>query len=297
MNGPQPGPLIGVTGAPGNVGTPLVEALLARGARVRVLARRPEQAREVFGERRGLEFGELEFGNRTTYVAAFQGVERLFVTRPPQLSRVKRDMVPALDVALGAGVTQMVLLSLQGAEKNPVVPHAQLEKYLIGSGVSYTLLRPSFFMQNLTTTHLPELRRGEVSVPAGRGRTSFIDVRDIADVAALVLTEPGHAGQAYELTGSEALTYAEVARKFSAATGRPIRYTNPSPLAFFRHMRARGLPTAQVLVMEAIYAAARFGLAARVTPDTARLLNRSPRSFDDFARDVAPLLSEETSHA
>jgi len=286
MTVPLIGPLIGVTGAPGNVGTPLVEALLAQGARVRVLARRPDHAREVFGERQGLEFGALEFGNRTTYVAAFQGVHRLFVTRPPQLSRVGRDMVPALDVALGAGVQQMVLLSLQGAEKNPVVPHAQLEKYLIGSGANYTLLRPSFFMQNLTTMHLPELRRGEVYVPAGRGRTSFIDVRDIADVAALVLTEPGHAGQAYELTGSEALTYTEVAEKFSAATGRPVRYADPSPLAFFRHMRARGLPAAQVLMIEAIYAAARFGLAARVTPETARLLDRAPRSFDEFAREI-----------
>lgn len=285
--------LIGVTGAPGNVGTPLVQALLARGARVRVLARRPDHARAALGEAPGLEFGHLEFGNRRTYVSAFRGVDRLFVVRPPQLSQVRRDMVPALDVALGAGVTQMVLLSLQGAEKNPVVPHAQLEKYLMGSGVDYTLLRPSFFMQNLTTTHLPELRHGEVFVPAGQGRTSFIDVRDIAAVAALVLTEPGHEGKAYELTGDDTLTYEEVAAKLTAAAGRTIRYANPSPLAFYRRLRARGVPAGQLLVMEAIYAAARFGLAGRVTPETARLLGRPPRSFDDFARDVAPLLTEE----
>ncbi|EYB66916.1 hypothetical protein DEIPH_ctg064orf0092 [Deinococcus phoenicis] len=289
--------LIGVTGAPGNVGTPLVAALLARGARVRVLARRPERARAAFGEQPGLEFGHLEFGDRRTYVAAFRGVERLFVTRPPQLSRVTRDMVPALDVALGAGVTQMALLSLQGAERNPFVPHAQLEKYLMESGVASTLLRPSFFMQNLTTTHLPELRRGEVFVPAGRGRTSFVDVRDVAEAGAAVLTEPGHAGQAYELTSSEALTYAEVAAKFSAATGRTIRYTDPSPLAFYRRLRARGVPTGQLLIMEAIYATARFGLAARVTPELARLLGRPPRTFDQFAQDAAPLLTQETPHA
>ncbi|GMA16843.1 SDR family oxidoreductase [Deinococcus metallilatus] len=289
--------LIGVTGAPGNVGTPLVQALLARGARVRVLARRPEHARAVFGEQPGLEFGHLEFGDRRTYVAAFQGLDRLFVTRPPQISQVRRDMVPALDVALGAGVNQMALLSLQGAEHNPFVPHAQLEKYLMGSGVEYTLLRPSFFMQNLTTMHLPELRQGEVFVPAGRGRTSFVDTRDVGEVGALVLTEPGHAGQAYELTSAEALTYAEVAQKFTAASGRLIRYTDPSPLAFYRRLRARGVPRGQLLIMEAIYAAARFGLAARVTPDTARLLGRPPRSFDEFAHDAAPLLQEEKDHA
>lgn len=284
--------LIGVTGAPGNVGTPLVQALLARGARVRMLARRPQQAREALGEAPGLEYRPLEFGDRHTYVRAFQGVERLFVVRPPQISRVSRDMVPALDVALGAGVQHLVLLSLQGAENNPVVPHAALERYLRECGADFTFLRPSFFMQNLTTTHLPELRQGEVFVPAGQGRTNFIDVRDIADVAARVLTEPGHAGQAYELTGAEALTYGEVAQKFSAASGRPIRYADPSPLAFYQRLHRRGVPASQLLVMEAIYAAARFGLAARTTPETARLLGRPPRSFGDFAQETAPLLQE-----
>ncbi|PNY83126.1 NAD(P)-dependent oxidoreductase [Deinococcus koreensis] len=288
---------MGVTGAPGNVGTPLVHELLARGARVRVLARRPDAAREVFGEQPGLEYGALEFGKRPTYVAAFQGLDRLFVVRPPQLSTVARDMLPALDVALGAGVGHMTLLSLQGAERQPWVPHAKLEAYLRQSGVAWTFLRPSFFLQNLSTTHLPELRGGEVFVPAGRGRTSFIDVRDIAAVAALVLTSGGHAGQAYELTGAGALTYAQVAQTLSAATGRPIRYSDPSPLAFYRRLRARGVPASQLLVMVAIYAVARLGLASRVSPDTARLLGRPPLSVADFARHIAPLLFQESPHA
>lgn len=202
-------------------------------------------------------------------------------------------MVPALDVALGAGVEHMALLSLQGAERLRFVPHAQLERYLEESGAGYTFLRPSFFMQNLTTTHLPELRRGEIYVPAGGGRTSFVDVRDVAEAGAVVLTEDGHAGRAYELTGSEALTYGEVAARFTAATGREIRYADPSPLAFFRHMRARGVATGQIVVMEAIYATARLGIAGRVTPDLARLLGRAPRTVDDFARDNAALIRGE----
>lgn len=289
--------VIGVTGAPGNVGTPLVHNLLAQGERVRVLARRPDAAREVFGERAGLEYAELEFGRRVTYVAAFQGLSRLFVVRPPQLSTVARDMVPAVDVALGAGVTHMTLLSLQGANRQPWVPHAKLEAYLRHSGAAWTFLRPSFFLQNLTTTHLPELRQGEIFVPAGQGRTSFVDVRDVAAVAARVLTSDGHAGQAYELTGAEALTYSQVAERLTAAAGRPIRYTDPSPLAFYRRLRARGLPAAQLLVMEAIYGAARFGLAAHVSPDSARLLGRPPISVDEFARHAAPLFSQEFPHA
>ncbi|WP_102127026.1 SDR family oxidoreductase [Deinococcus planocerae] len=291
--------LIGVTGVPGNVGTPLVAELLARGARVRVLARRPDHARQVLGDvlgegaLAGVEFGHLDFGNRRTYVAAFRGVRRLFVTRPPQLSQVGRDMIPALDVALGAGVEQMALLSLQGVERLRFVPHAKLEAYMQESGARYTFLRPSFFLQNLTTTHLPELQRGEIYVPAGGGRTSFVDVRDVAEAGAVVLTEGGHENRAYELTGSESLTYGEVAAHFSAVTGRPIRYADPSPLAFYRHLRARGVAPGQILVMEAIYGVARLGLAGRVTPDLARLLGRSPRTVDDFARDHADLIRGE----
>ncbi|MEF2278160.1 SDR family oxidoreductase [Deinococcus sp. YIM 134068] len=285
--------LIGVTGAPGNVGTPLVRALLARGARVRVLARRPERAHEEFGDAPGLEYAGFEFGNRRTYVSALQGVRRLFITRPPQLSQVERDMVPALDVALGAGVERMVLLSLQGAERLTFVPHAKLEKYLKESGAESTFLRPSFFMQNLTTTHLPELRKGEIYVPAGKGRTSFVDVRDVGEAGAVVLTGDGHANRAYELTGSEALTYEEVARRLTAVTGHPIRYTDPNPITFFRHMRARGVATGQIVVMEGIYATARFGLAGRVTPELAGLLGRSPRTVDEFARDSVPTILGE----
>ncbi|MBZ9711750.1 SDR family oxidoreductase [Deinococcus multiflagellatus] len=300
MTDPRPTPhpppdLIGVTGAPGNVGTPLVRELLRRGARVRVLARRPEVARQALADVAAqVEFAPLTFGERPTYARALQGLDRLFVLRPPQLSRVTRDLVPALDVALGAGVRHFALLSLQGADRLTVTPHAQLEAYLRGTGADWTFLRPGFFLQNLSTTHLPELRRGELAVPAGQGRTSFVDVRDVAEAAAVVLTEAGHAGRAYELTGPQALTYGELAEVFSGALGRPVRYTNPSPLAFFRLLRARGVPPAQILVMEAIYATARFGLAAHVSQDLPQLLGRPARTAQDFAHDLPALLQGDT---
>jgi uncharacterized protein YbjT (DUF2867 family) len=286
------GSVIGVTGAPGNTGTPLVHELLRRGARVRVLARHPDRAREVLADAPAdqIEFCTLEFGRRQTYLDAFGGLDRLFVLRPPQIAQVRRDMVPALDVALGAGVRHFVLLSLHGADRLPFTPHAQLEQHLRGNGAAYTFLRPSYFLQNLTTTHLPELRHGELAVPAGRGRTSFVDARDVAEAAATVLTASGHEHRAYELTGPEALTYGEVARIFTQVTGKLFRYTNPTPLAFFRRLRRRGVPAAQVLVMEAIYATARLGLARHVSDELPALLGRPARTTEDFAHDLRPLL-------
>jgi uncharacterized protein YbjT (DUF2867 family) len=183
-------------------------------------------------------------------------------------------------------VIQVAFLSLLGAEKNPVVPHHAIEKELKRSGLAWTMLRPSFFMQNLSTTHLADIREyDQIIVPAGSGRTSFIDVRDIAAAAAKVLTEPGHEDGAYALSGAEALTYDECAAILSDVTGRRITYTRPSGRAFAHHMRERGYPSEFVSVMRAIYMVAKLRMAATVTTDLRDLIGRDPISFRRFAED------------
>jgi uncharacterized protein YbjT (DUF2867 family) len=122
-------------------------------------------------------------------------------------------------------------------------------------------------------------------VPAGAGKTSFIDVRDIAAVAALALTEDSHKQQAYTLTGGAALDYDAVARLFTEMLGRPIRYSNPSPLAFITRMRARGYSFAVIAVMLGIYTTARFGWVGAVTPDTERLLGCPPITMWQYIED------------
>jgi uncharacterized protein YbjT (DUF2867 family) len=141
-------------------------------------------------------------------------------------------------------------------------------------------------MENLSTTHRAEIRdQNEIIIPAGRGRTSFISVRDIAAVAALALLGEGHVRQAYTLTGAEALGYAEVADMLSAALGRPIAYRRPSILRFVRAWRARGAAPDYILVMIGIYLTARFGLAAGLAPDVGRLLGRPPIAMRQFIAD------------
>lgn len=282
--GPEPRERrIAVTGASGNVGREVVRGLQARGERVRALGTRPDELRELFGP--DVEVARLEFGDAETYPAAFAGVTHLFLMRPPQITDVGRLLHPAVEAARAAGTRHVAFLSLQGVEKNPVVPHARTEQYLKASGVAYTMLRPSFFMQNLSTTHRQDVAEGELLVPAGRGRTSFVDVRDVAAVAVLALTQEGHAFQAYELTGSEALTYGEVADTFTRELGRPVVYRDPSPLRFWRAMRARGHEPGFILVMLALYTVCRLGLAGRVTGETARLLGRPPLTLAQFVQD------------
>jgi len=272
-----------VTGASGNVGRPLAELLAAGPHTVRAALR---SEAELQGLPPNVAYTHLDFLNPASYAPALDGVTRLFLMRPPAISDTRRYLNPLVDAARAAGVGQIVFLSLIGADRNPVIPHRAVEEHLATAGVPYTLLRAGFFMQNLSTTHRADIaEHGEVLVPAGRGRTAFIDTRDIAAVAARALSEPGHAGQAYPLTGAESLDYDDVAAILSVELGRPIVYRRPSLLRFARAMRARGHAPAYIGVMLGIYLTTRLGMAAAVDPAAARLLGRPPITLRQFVHD------------
>ncbi|MGM0558325.1 MAG: SDR family oxidoreductase [Myxococcota bacterium] len=273
-----------VTGATGNVGEPLVEHLAREDVDVVAGVRSRE---DVGALPAGVGGRIFDYENPSTWPGAFDGVDGLFVVRPPPISNVRDTINPSIQRALAAGVTHVVTLSLLGAEKNPVVPHRKIETYVEGTGVDYTHLRPSFFMQNLSTTHRAEIRdESRIVVPAGDGATSFIDCRDIADVAALALLNPEeHANLAHDLTGARALSYHDVAEVFSEVLGREIRYDEPSVFEFYRYRRSKGDPLGFLAVTVALYTVARLGLADTVTDDFERLTGQAPRSLEQFVRD------------
>lgn len=146
-------------------------------------------------------------------------------------------------------------------------------------------------MQNLLSQHGDELRNKKIiEVPAGKGETSFIDVRDIGEVAAKILTEEGHEFKAYSLTGNEALTYYEVAAIISKIINKDITYTNPSIFKFRKRMIQKGLNSDFIWVMIGIYTTAKLGLAKKVTSDLSNLLDRSPITMETFVYDYKELL-------
>ena len=281
-----------VTGAPGNVGTPLVRELLRLRAPVRVAAWDVAAAQAAFGNE--VEVVPFDFADPATF-GAFDGVERLFLLRPPAIADVDGVIVPALRAAAERGVRHVVFLSIQGAERNRIVPHRKIEDRLRASGMAWTFVRAAYFMQNLSTTHAPEIRElDEIWVPAGRrSRTAHVDARDVAAVAARALVEDGHEGQAYTPTGPTALTYDEIATILTAELGRPIRYADPGLLAFWHRLRRRGTPRAMAGVMLGIYTAARLGMAAGITDDVERITGRPPIAFPTFAHDTRDAWARE----
>lgn len=305
-----------VTGATGNVGKEVMRKLLEAQSPVRAAVTNLERARADLESEFGthLESGQLqlvrfEFGDKSSYAAAFTGVSACYLMRPPAVSNTKRLMLPAIDVGVACNVRRWAFLSLQGAQANPIVPHRAVEKHLEHLGATgaleYTFLRASFFMQNLSTTHREDIaKQGDIFIPAGNGKTAFIDVRDIAAVAVKALTLPaadlerlGLHNSGIELTSAESLTYTEVSAIMTRVLGRTITYSNPSPVAFALHLNKRGTPLAQILVMEALYAFAKLGLAGKLTGEVQRILGRAPISVEQFVRDEAAAWDLHTANA
>jgi uncharacterized protein YbjT (DUF2867 family) len=272
-----------ITGASGNVGALVVAGLAGAGVSVRAADIDPGR---VLAQFPGVPVVRFDFTDPGSWPEAFDGVEVMFLMRPPQLANIARDMAPALAAARDAGVAHTVLLSLQGAERNRVVPHSKIEAWLRASGRDWTFVRPSFFMENLTGVHAPDIRdRDEITVPAGQGDTAFVAAADVAAVAVAALLDPaGHRNRAWTPTGPAALTYAQVADILSAELGRPIRYTGPGALRYARHAHQQlGMPAGMVAVTTAIYTVARLGHAGGLTEDVRQVTGREPTTFAAWA--------------
>ncbi|WP_350301206.1 SDR family oxidoreductase [Peribacillus frigoritolerans] len=272
--------MILITGATGNVGREVVRQLKNEGVLF-----------ETASHRKGQGDRYLNFEDVSSISGALEGVDSIFLMRPPQLADANKYFRPFIEEAIKQKVNHIVFLSVLGADKNKIVPHAKIEKLIIESNIPYTFLRPSFFMQNLLTQHGEELRKKhDIYVPAGKGKTSFIDVRDIGVAAMKTLLNKQHIWKAYDLTGNEALSYQEVAEIFSNKTGETFTYSNPSIYEFWKTYRKKGISTDKIVVMIGIYTTAKIGLAKRVTSDLHDILGRAPISFAQFVQDSMSLL-------
>ena len=278
--------MILVAGATGHVGSQLVRLLAEGGTPARALIHSPDKAAPI--QRLGLETALGDFEQTDTLDAAMAGCDHLFLLSPPSPRQPEQEQ-HVIDAARRAGVAHVVKLSAPGADPHaPVVFgrwHAQIEQYLAQSGLAHTLLRPGYFMQNFLMSAQPVAEQGVLYGMTGEGRVGYIDARDIAAVAARVLTSPGQQGTSYTLTGPESLSAAEVAERLSAAIGRQVRYVNLPPDAFGQALAGAGLPgwLVDALVVGNTLLAA--GDGATVTDEVARLTGRPPRTFDQFAAD------------
>lgn len=273
-----------VTGALGNVGAPTVAALQLAGIAVRAAGLDRERVRQRFPD---AEVVRLDFLDPATFGPALRGCDALFLMRPPSIGKVKHTLNRLIDAAVEQGLRHVVFSSVAGADTNWLLPHHRVETHLQASGLSWTMLRPGFFAQNLGDAYRIDIRDDRrLFVPAAEGRVAFFDTRDLGEVAACVLRDPdSHAGRGYTLTGPEAVTFTQVAELLSVELGRPIRYDSATVPGYFRHLRRRSAPLAQIAVQTILHTGLRRGSAERVDPTLERLLGRPGRTLATYIHD------------
>jgi uncharacterized protein YbjT (DUF2867 family) len=260
-----------VLGANGKTGRRIVDRLRARDVAVRAGSRSAQPP--------------FDWEDPSTWRGALDGVSAAYISYFPDLA------VPGAPEAVGAfaeqamdvGVDRLVLLSGRGEEEAQ-----RSEEVLRRSGASWTIVRASWFAQNFNESYFVDpIRAGEVALPTDGVGEPFIDASDIADVAVAALTEEGHVGQLYEVTGPRLLTFAEAIGEIAKATGRELRYLPVGFDEFDAGLAAEGVPADVVELLRYLFGEVLDGRNAHLADGVQRALAREPRDFTDFARDAA----------
>ncbi len=220
--------MILITGATGQIGRHLVEELKGHKTPFKVMVRR-EDARAAM-EAKGIKAVLGDFTQPASYVAALTGIQEVFMLTTPHPDQVSQEGA-FLTAASQAGVRRVVRLSAIGASPSSACPllrlHGLCEARLDGSGIPWTILRPTMFMQNLVPMYGASVATtATFYAPAGQARIPMVDTRDVAAVAAAVLTTPGHERLIYEITGPELFTYEGIANLLTSQLGRTIKFVD-----------------------------------------------------------------------
>src|SRR6201991_3592473 len=274
-----------VTGATGTTGMEVLRALKDRGAEARALVRDETKAHHL--RALGFEPATGDLGDPRTLAPALEGVERAYLVSPmgPMQSAFEQAF---LETAKESGVKHIVKLSVIGA--SPESPlrfartHAKVELALKESGMAWTLLRPTGFIQN-TLAWGPRVLNGKFYTPVPDAAFSIVDARDVAEVAAVALTEEGHEGKAYGLSGPEAVSYRDQAKRVFAAAAREVEAQEVPVETLKRELVRAGVPPWNAEGLKELFEVYASGGAQMVTSGVKDVLDREPRDIDAFASD------------
>ena len=274
-----------VTGATGNVGSRLVPALRATGASVRALVHNESKVQAIKDLGVEVFVGDLDKPETLDPAVAGVGQVYLLTTNGPTGAQQASNVIQA---ARRNGSPHIVRHSAYGPEKSRIIKHVlQVEAELKASGLSYTILRPTFFMQNTMMAAQTVASDGVVYMPFKDGKIGMIDVRDVADVALKVLTEDGHEGREYTLTGPASISFHDVAAGLSKALGKEVNYVDVPLEAGREAMVGMGMPEWVADGLIELIEGFSNNWADLVSPDVEKIMGRPGRSYEQFARDFA----------
>jgi len=272
----------------GNVGSHVAEGLANKGVPVRVLTRTVNP--NAKWQELGIEQVAGDMASIDSLAPAFQDVDSFFSVTPYVENLVELG-INAVEAAKHAGVSYIVRSSLMHASESSITLrqwHRKVEKAVEASGIPYTILQPNTFMQSLLMNSETVKSANALFMPQGDGKVSVVDVRDIAAVAVACLTEPGHEGKKYTVTGDKALSNGEIAQKLTKILGRTITYYDVSPEQARQSMLSAGMPGWMIETLLELFEICKADDCAELSPVVEQILKRKPLTFDEFlAENVA----------
>lgn len=277
--------MILVTSGTGTVGSEVVKILKSQNIPVIAASRDPDKAKGVLG----VPTVAWHWDKPHDFVKALTGVKTLFLCTPPGQAEEKAYGLSAVQAAKEVGVMKIVKLSAIGVENMHESPHRQIEMAIEAGSFQWVFLRPNFFMQNFNEAMAQEIDlEGTLSVPCGDGRTGFIDARDIAAVAVAAMHGNELNKQGLTLTGSEALSYVDVADQLGRAIGKALRHNDLGASDYTELLLKAGLTRHYAEFLSALYdQVVRKGFAATVTDNVKKITGREPITFKQYAKDYA----------
>lgn len=286
-----------VTGATGTVGSEVIKQLLSKNSnntniQIKAAVHSLKKEKKLAEDNR-VKLVEIDYTKPTIIQEACKDVDRLFLLTPFQSNMVELSSNLVNEAKKNGSIKHIVKLSVMGADAEPGITggrlHKQAEKIIEDSGISYTFLRPNFFMQNFVNFFSQTIKeQGSFYIPADNGKVSFVDVRDIASVAVQTLANDSkHNRKSYNITGPEAISYAQAAEILSKEVGREIKYQNIPEEQARQGMKAAGMDEWLINSMSELFGIIRAGYASDVSPAVEEVTGKKPISFSQFAKDYS----------
>ena len=275
-----------ITGATGNVGFEVIRFLEKNGTPNTIIAgvRSIERAKKLFKDFPKIDLVNFDFEQLETFDNALKGIDTIFLLRPPHISDIEKYFRPLIQKIKEHKVNEVVFLSVQGAEKSKVIPHNKIERLIQEFKLDYVFLRPSYFMQNLTTTLLEDIKtKRQIILPSGKAKFNWIDIENIGETSSVLLNKfSDYRNFAIELTGNENLDFFKVVDLLNVSIDRPIRFSSVSPFEFYKIKKKEGMMKGMIIVMIMLHFLPRFQKEPVISEYYEKITGKKPTSLSEF---------------
>jgi len=275
-----------VTGATGNVGIEVIERMIKKDLGNSIVAgvRNIERAMSRFPTLANIRCVLFDLEDPESFDSALENIDIVFLMRPPQISNIRKYFDPLISVLSKKGIRKVVFLSVQGAETTSLIPHRKIELAILKAGINYVFMRPSYFMQNLTTTLASEIKTSRtISLPSGNAKFNWIDIRDIAELAVEFIENfDAYRNHCFTISGNENVNFETVVTKINEIASTHISYHPVGPLGYWKLRKKEGMANGMILMTFLLHFLPRTRKEPEIVPSYRNILKKDPGTLASF---------------